>query len=167
MNTSSFTFYLLPTLLRHFFPSKFAKSSSSGDTNLAPYHSLPTDDSPPASLTSPTYVDERIAAPVDKLSTRETAKLATQWCVVWFIANWAVNASLGWTSVASVTILSSTAGVYITLRDPRTPDADLFQASSPLAWGGHSVWRLSIKPRFWLWCSGASPVLQLRIQTHD
>jgi solute carrier family 35 protein F5 len=44
--------------------------------------------------------------------------LATQWCVVWFIANWAVNASLGWTSVASVTILSSTAGAqHIEPRD--------------------------------------------------
>jgi hypothetical protein len=46
----------------------------------------------------------------EKLSIRETAEVAAWWSAVWFIANWAVNASLAWTSVASVTILSSTSG---------------------------------------------------------
>lgn len=45
-----------------------------------------------------------------RLTVRETAKIAAWWSIVWFIANWAVNASLAWTSVASVTILSSTSG---------------------------------------------------------
>lgn len=46
------------------------------------------------------------------LTVRETAKIAAWWSIVWFIANWAVNASLAWTSVASVTILSSTSGEF-------------------------------------------------------
>lgn len=45
-----------------------------------------------------------------RLTVHETAKIAAWWSIVWFIANWAVNASLAWTSVASVTILSSTSG---------------------------------------------------------
>ncbi|ODO04485.1 hypothetical protein I350_05088 [Cryptococcus amylolentus CBS 6273] len=47
-----------------------------------------------------------------KLTVRETAEIAAWWSVVWFVANWAVNASLAWTSVASVTILSSTTGFF-------------------------------------------------------
>ncbi|XAO22871.1 hypothetical protein I312_101646 [Cryptococcus bacillisporus CA1280] len=47
-----------------------------------------------------------------RLTVRETAKIAAWWSIVWFVANWAVNASLAWTSVASVTILSSTSGFF-------------------------------------------------------
>jgi solute carrier family 35 protein F5 len=47
-----------------------------------------------------------------KLTIMETAQVAAWWSAVWFVANWAVNASLAWTSVASVTILSSTSGMY-------------------------------------------------------
>ena len=41
---------------------------------------------------------------------RETANLAFIFCFFWFIANWSVNASLDYTSVASATILSSMSG---------------------------------------------------------
>ncbi|WWD16448.1 hypothetical protein CI109_100874 [Kwoniella shandongensis] len=47
-----------------------------------------------------------------RLTIRETAEIAAWWSLVWFIANWTVNASLAWTSVASVTILSSTSGFF-------------------------------------------------------
>lgn len=47
------------------------------------------------------------------LTTRETAQLAGLFCFLWFIANWTVNASLDYTSVASATILSSMSGEYI------------------------------------------------------
>lgn len=33
-------------------------------------------------------------------------------CIFWFIANWSVNASLDYTSVASATILSSLSGKF-------------------------------------------------------
>lgn len=44
------------------------------------------------------------------LDTRQTAELAFAFCLLWFIANWSVNASLDYTTVASATILSSTSG---------------------------------------------------------
>jgi solute carrier family 35 protein F5 len=45
-----------------------------------------------------------------KLTIRETARVAAWWAAAWFLANWTVNASLALTSVASVSILSSTSG---------------------------------------------------------
>ena len=49
--------------------------------------------------------------PVDPpLSTQETAKLALAFCGLWFAANWAMNAALGYTSVSSTTILTSMSG---------------------------------------------------------
>ncbi|GAA5910794.1 DMT family transporter [Sporobolomyces salmoneus] len=51
--------------------------------------------------------------PVDPpLSTRETAKLALAFCGLWFAANWAMNAALGYTSVSSTTILTSMSGFF-------------------------------------------------------
>jgi solute carrier family 35 protein F5 len=47
---------------------------------------------------------------LEPLTTKETAKLASVFCLFWFVANWSVNASLKFTSVASSTILSSTSG---------------------------------------------------------
>jgi hypothetical protein len=44
------------------------------------------------------------------LSTKETLQLASIFCFIWFAANWAVNASLDFTSVASATIMSSMSG---------------------------------------------------------
>ncbi|OSX67390.1 hypothetical protein POSPLADRAFT_1042614 [Postia placenta MAD-698-R-SB12] len=46
------------------------------------------------------------------LTTKETAQLAASFCFLWFIANWTVNASLDYTSVASATILSSMSGFF-------------------------------------------------------
>lgn len=68
----------------------------------APVHSLELPASSPGDSTTANA----------KLSIRETAQIAAWWSAVWFIANWAVNASLAWTSVASVTILSGTSGQY-------------------------------------------------------
>lgn len=48
---------------------------------------------------------------LDPLTMEETAKLAATFCIFWFIANWSVNASLNYTSVASATVLSSTSGM--------------------------------------------------------
>ncbi|KAK0533573.1 hypothetical protein OC834_002176 [Tilletia horrida] len=46
------------------------------------------------------------------LTLRETAVLAAQFTLVWFIANWSLNAGLGLTSVASGTTLSSASGFF-------------------------------------------------------
>ncbi|PRQ76693.1 hypothetical protein AAT19DRAFT_12111 [Rhodotorula toruloides] len=51
--------------------------------------------------------------PVDPpLTTRETALLAFLFCGLWFCANWALNAALGFTTVSSTTILSSMSGFF-------------------------------------------------------
>lgn len=44
------------------------------------------------------------------MTVRETARLAGLFCILWFIANWTLNASLDYTSVASSTILASMSG---------------------------------------------------------
>ncbi|KAK0551012.1 hypothetical protein OC846_000124 [Tilletia horrida] len=46
------------------------------------------------------------------LTLRQTAILAAQFTIVWFIANWSLNAGLGLTSVASGTTLSSASGFF-------------------------------------------------------
>lgn len=47
-----------------------------------------------------------------KLSFRETISLSAQFCILWFLSNFATNASLSYTSVASQTILSSTSSFF-------------------------------------------------------
>ncbi|CCH60655.1 hypothetical protein TBLA_0D01480 [Henningerozyma blattae CBS 6284] len=49
---------------------------------------------------------------IRRLSLRETINLSAQFCVIWFVANFATNASLAYTSVASQTILSSTSSFF-------------------------------------------------------
>jgi len=67
--------------------------------------------------------------PVDPpLSTQETAKLALAFCGLWFAANWAMNAALGYTSVSSTTILTSMSGkfcfsVILSFRSKNVDDA--------------------------------------------
>lgn len=46
------------------------------------------------------------------LTVKETAQLAIIFCFFWFVANWTVNASLAFTSVASATVLSSMSGTH-------------------------------------------------------
>lgn len=47
----------------------------------------------------------------DRLTSLETARLAAAFCIVWFAANWTVNASLGLTSVGSSTVLAGMSGM--------------------------------------------------------
>ena len=47
------------------------------------------------------------------LTTKETAQLALSFCLLWFIANWTLNAALELTSVASATILSTMSGMWV------------------------------------------------------
>lgn len=47
-----------------------------------------------------------------RLSLHDTVRLSAQFCVLWFIANFATNASLAYTSVASQTMLSSTSSFF-------------------------------------------------------
>lgn len=48
----------------------------------------------------------------EKLSLRETAALSLEFCMLWFCANYFASAPLEYTSVGSVTILTSTSSVW-------------------------------------------------------
>ncbi|WRT65760.1 uncharacterized protein IL334_002709 [Kwoniella shivajii] len=132
-NTASFTVYLLPTIWRKYRPSSSHDTHHRNSPASHHYLPLPTErqrsrspsrtrsitsspraarislDIEPVSSSSPEEITVEV---LPRLTIRETAEIAAWWSIVWFIANWAVNASLAWTSVASVTILSSTSGFF-------------------------------------------------------
>ncbi|KAI9284554.1 hypothetical protein BC943DRAFT_65045 [Umbelopsis sp. AD052] len=125
INTASFSFYLLPFLLkkklsnkktnfvdelRDSVPIERAQSTSMatndqealGETSLF----LRTDSENNQAHDEVNYG----SPPADKLSTKETIQLSLTFCIVWFLANWSTNASLAYTTVGSSTILSSMSG---------------------------------------------------------
>ncbi|KAL8392728.1 hypothetical protein RB595_002787 [Gaeumannomyces hyphopodioides] len=51
-------------------------------------------------------------APPERLDFRETAWLSLEFCMLWFLANYFASACLEYTSVGSVTILTSTSSVW-------------------------------------------------------
>ncbi|EEY18101.1 thiamine-repressible mitochondrial transport protein THI74 [Verticillium alfalfae VaMs.102] len=51
----------------------------------------------------------------ERLNPRETAFLSLEFCMLWFLANYFASACLQYTSVASVTILTSTSSVWTLL----------------------------------------------------
>lgn len=52
------------------------------------------------------------APPADQLTLRETGLLSLEFCMLWFCANYFASACLEYTSVGSVTILTSTSSVW-------------------------------------------------------
>ncbi|MCJ1224270.1 hypothetical protein MMC12_000914 [Toensbergia leucococca] len=59
--------------------------------------------------------DVKVIVVEDILDVRETAKLSLEFCMVWFVANYFAAACLGYTTVASSTILTSTSGIWTLL----------------------------------------------------
>ncbi|KNZ59575.1 uncharacterized protein VP01_16g1 [Puccinia sorghi] len=57
-------------------------------------------------------VTRAFSTPDSPLTTKEIAHLAGTFVLLWFAANWSVNAALGYTSVSSTTILSSMSGFF-------------------------------------------------------
>jgi solute carrier family 35 protein F5 len=55
------------------------------------------------------------AAAVVEWGLKETARLASVLCPLWFLMNYLFNLSLTLTSIASTTILSSTSGLFVVL----------------------------------------------------
>ncbi|KAG8747161.1 hypothetical protein FRC10_002210 [Ceratobasidium sp. 414] len=106
MNTASFSVYLIPALVRYLCRRRFGEKYENGQG----YQVLVNEDEEP-------QVDQDRASSdgVEPLTTRETVKLAAIFCLFWFLANWAVNASLEFTSVASTTILASMSGFFTLL----------------------------------------------------
>ena len=66
---------------------------------------------------------------------RETAEVAAWWSAVWFLANWAGNVALAWTSVASVTILGSTSGMPASLAWEKLMSRVLHPCARSDLWG--------------------------------
>ncbi|KAL1406343.1 hypothetical protein Q8F55_008042 [Vanrija albida] len=135
LNTSSFAVYLIPAAYRYWKkghlsrdhdrqsylvvsqeeevivttphrprrPSLVLARSHSPSSPRVPLHPVDAHDAIP---------EELVADPDAKLTVRETAEVAAWWSAVWFLANWSLNAALAWSSVASVTILSSTTSFF-------------------------------------------------------
>ncbi|KAF8912768.1 hypothetical protein CPB84DRAFT_1833132 [Gymnopilus junonius] len=116
MNTSSFALYLIPFLVRKWRTRLGIKPRSYPvERSSIEYQRLGNDDDRNSSLRQPDFLPESHITQVHQslpLTERETASLAFTFCLIWFAANWSVNASLGYTSVASATILSSMSGFF-------------------------------------------------------
>ncbi|KAG0306091.1 hypothetical protein BGZ98_002998 [Dissophora globulifera] len=126
VNTASFSLYLLGPLFKHFRRSRSSSTqklpplSSTKDTpSLQSYGSISQAGSlnTLSSSTDPAQLELGAGAghlnPQDvPLSNREIAQLSFAFCILWFAANWATNASLAYTTVASSTILASMSGFF-------------------------------------------------------
>ncbi|KAF8576560.1 hypothetical protein K439DRAFT_1418863 [Ramaria rubella] len=120
LNTSSFTFYLIPFLIRNGW-ARWRRTSNDLQAGRGQYEVLPAT-AEHADNNSLHYSGRVTPIPngtprddvtdLPPLTTIETARLASTFCFFWFIANWSVNVSLDYTSVASSTILSSTSGFF-------------------------------------------------------
>ncbi|KAL9716137.1 hypothetical protein Ac2012v2_000582 [Leucoagaricus gongylophorus] len=125
LNTSAFTIYLIPFCVRQLWRGeRMSLSSSEGlSGRVEEYQPLVASETideadvgvPPRLFNTPLLqaatleVEDRQKLPLD---VYQTAKLAFLFCLLWFTANWSVNASLDYTTVASATILSSTSGFF-------------------------------------------------------
>ncbi|KAF8898624.1 hypothetical protein BD779DRAFT_1484858 [Infundibulicybe gibba] len=106
LNTSAFTLYLVPFLIRRWWEPRDEYQPLTAEPEADDLSEETSRSSPPAEHQSS---PKQILPP---LTLRETATLAYTFCFFWFVANWAVNASLDYTSVASATILSSMSGFF-------------------------------------------------------
>lgn len=79
-------------------------------------------------------VTRAFSVPATTLTLRETVHLATTFVLLWFAANWSVNAALAYTSVSSTTILSSMSG-FFTLAIGVVTGAERFSLGRLLAVG--------------------------------
>ncbi|TRM65685.1 hypothetical protein BD626DRAFT_190629 [Schizophyllum amplum] len=130
LNTSSFALYLVPSLVRRVLAGKkihwrwkdIARDDLERTREADAYQPLASDNDDARGLEEDTHLHPHFIHPephvvlddeaLPPLTTQETAKLASVFCFFWFIANWTVNASLDYTSVASTTILSSMSGFF-------------------------------------------------------
>ncbi|KAJ2928962.1 hypothetical protein H1R20_g8261, partial [Candolleomyces eurysporus] len=104
MNTSAFSLYLIPFVIKRAW-KRYRAGASVALTGSEDYQPLATDeDTEPA---KPAPQDDSLP-----LTVKETAQLAIVFCFLWFVANWTVNAALSFTSVASATVLSSMSGFF-------------------------------------------------------
>ncbi|KAJ4486282.1 hypothetical protein J3R30DRAFT_3445609 [Lentinula aciculospora] len=118
LNTSAFTLYLLPFLVKSCLQRsniswRSVQATRYGNAEYEPLHSEDVHINDDNSV-EPHRHERRPSDSFElpPLTVRETANLAFVFCFIWFTANWSLNASLDYTSVASATILSSTSGFF-------------------------------------------------------
>ncbi|TFK41046.1 hypothetical protein BDQ12DRAFT_600688 [Crucibulum laeve] len=118
LNTSSFALYLIPFFTRRWASRPHNEEHGHKPRPRGEYQPLVTEDTQEDINEQDSYVEpsnRQVAmgeSELPPLSTSETAQLAFVFCFLWFIANWSVNASLNYTSVASATILTSMSGFF-------------------------------------------------------
>ncbi|KAJ4001059.1 hypothetical protein F5050DRAFT_1796906 [Lentinula boryana] len=118
LNTASFTLYLLPFLVKFCLKNSTVTSSFMKAKDVryssAEYDPLHSEDVDEDNYVEGHHHERRLSesSELPPLTVRETANLAFVFCFIWFAANWTLNASLDYTSVASATILSSTSGFF-------------------------------------------------------
>ncbi|CCL98987.1 uncharacterized protein FIBRA_00995 [Fibroporia radiculosa] len=112
LNTSAFSFYLLPFIIRKSFERFATVKTTTHTRERHGYEPLLTEETAVESLGSVDPDDPALSMGLPPLTIQETVQLAASFCFLWFIANWTVNASLDYTSVASATILSSMSGFF-------------------------------------------------------
>lgn len=123
INTSVFAISLIPMFTKYMFQNGFQGLRS--DLNqmwheqrhgAPPSRTIAHEDDLSESgdrlLVDDEGVQESISGNEEKLSVRETALLSLEFCMLWFFANYFASACLEYTSVASVTILTSTSSVW-------------------------------------------------------
>lgn len=104
MNTAVFSVYLIPTAFR----KVRDKAKQTPEYSVIEENS---DESP--KLTPFKSVEQLTGQDEDEmLSTKQTAILSLQFCILWFFSNFLTNASLKYTSVSSQTILSCTSSFF-------------------------------------------------------
>ncbi|KAI0080253.1 hypothetical protein K474DRAFT_1590154 [Panus rudis PR-1116 ss-1] len=119
LGTSSFAFYLLPYVVRRLVPRHTSEAEAAHIGRQVHVNNIPpcTDqyelgDARAISLCPDGVHGNAHEDDMHPLTTSETAQLSAWFCFLWFIANWTLNASLDYTSVASATILSSMSGFF-------------------------------------------------------
>ncbi|KAA1468154.1 hypothetical protein DENSPDRAFT_833365 [Dentipellis sp. KUC8613] len=118
LNTSSFSIYLIPFLFRSLWKRYHGNNDDAITGPAAEYQPLVEEheESHGVEYARNVYVppeDEDVTlTALPPLTVRQTAKLSSIFCFFWFVANWSLTAALGFTSVASATILSATSGFF-------------------------------------------------------
>ncbi|KAJ7808287.1 hypothetical protein B0H14DRAFT_2870877 [Mycena olivaceomarginata] len=113
LNTSAFALYLVPFQLRRWWRRRSGYQDEREVVRHSRAHYRPLALDSGEILPEPQPLDSDLPEEeLPPLTIRETARLAFTFCFLWFIANWAVNAALDYTSVASATILSSMSGFF-------------------------------------------------------
>ncbi|KAK3841922.1 MAG: hypothetical protein J3R72DRAFT_444046 [Linnemannia gamsii] len=115
VNTASFSLYLLGPLYRHcrrIYSSGTTTSKSNGKSTSSESTMDVSTGGIESSLEQGTSRTPLIADEDRPMTHWEIAELSFAFCILWFAANWATNASLAYTSVASSTILASMSGFF-------------------------------------------------------